>query len=109
MEAKPRRSLPEVADVVRHEYIGRAVDRRLEDEFIVWIRQLWTPSEVDALGFLIAGSTLGAQNQPLPNQESFLMETRQHLQADSTPQSSYVYAETRRALKLDKGGRARGE
>ena len=36
-----------------------------------------------ALGFLIAGSTLGAQNRPLPDQESFLIETRKHLQTDS--------------------------
>jgi hypothetical protein len=61
------------------------------------------------LGFLIAGSTSGAQNQPLPDQESFLIETRKHLQTDSTLQSSYVYAETRRELKLDKGGRTREE
>ena len=51
-----------------------------------------------ALGFLIAGSTSGAQNRPLPDQESFLMETRKHLQTDSTLQSSYVYVETRREL-----------
>jgi len=62
-----------------------------------------------ALGFLIAGSTLGAQNRPLPDQESFLAETRKHLQTDSTLQSSYVYEETRRELKLDKGGRTRDE
>ena len=62
-----------------------------------------------ALGFLIAGSTLGAQNRPLPDQESFLIETRKHLQTDSTLQSSYVYVETRRELKLDKGGRTREE
>jgi len=62
-----------------------------------------------ALGFLVAGSTLGAENQPLPDQESFLIETRKHLQTDSTLQSSYVYMETRRALKLDKGGRTREE
>jgi hypothetical protein len=62
-----------------------------------------------ALGFLIAGSTLGAQNQPLPNQDSFLTETRKHLQTDSTLQSSYVYVETRRELKLDKGGRTNEE
>jgi hypothetical protein len=62
-----------------------------------------------ALGFLIAGSTLGAQNRPLPDQESFLTETRKHLQTDSTLQSSYVYVETRRELKLDKGGRTREE
>ena len=60
-------------------------------------------------GFLIAGSTFAAQNRPLPNQESFLMETRKHLQTDSTLQSGYVYVETRRELKLDKGKRTRQE
>ena len=62
-----------------------------------------------ALGFLIAGATLGAQERPLPNQESFLSETRKKLQTDSTLQSSYVYAETRRERKLDKSGRTREE
>jgi len=62
-----------------------------------------------ALGFPIAGSTLGAQNRPLPDQQSFLTETRTHLQTDSTLQSSYVYVETRREQKLDKGGRTREE
>ena len=62
-----------------------------------------------ALGLLIAGSTLAAQNPPLPDQESFLVETRKHLQTDSTLQSSYVYVETRRERKLDKGGRTREE
>ena len=61
------------------------------------------------LGFPIAGSTLDAQNQPLPDQASFLLETRKHLQTDSTLQSNYVYAETRRELKLDKAGRTREE
>src|SRR6185436_8168464 len=62
-----------------------------------------------ALGILIAGSTLGAQNRPLPDQESFLSETRKHLQTDSALQSSYVYVETRRELKLDKDGRTKEE
>ena len=62
-----------------------------------------------ALGLLIAGSRLAAQNPPLPDQESFLVETRKHLQTDSTLQSSYVYVETRRERKLDKGGRTREE
>ena len=62
-----------------------------------------------ALGLLIGGSTPGAQHRPLPDQESFLVETRKHLQTDSTLQSGYVYMETRRELKLDKGGRTRGE
>ena len=46
--------------------------------------------------FLIAGSTVTAQDQRLPDQESFLTETRKHLQTDSALQSSYVYVETRR-------------
>ena len=62
-----------------------------------------------ALGFLIGGSRFAAQDRPLPDQESFLSETRKHLQTDSTLQSSYVYVETRRELKLDKGGRTREE
>jgi hypothetical protein len=62
-----------------------------------------------ALGFSVAGSTVGAQNQPLPDQESFLIDTRRHLQTDGTLQRSYVYVETRRELKLDKGGRTREE
>jgi hypothetical protein len=62
-----------------------------------------------ALGLLIAGSTPGAQDRPLPDQESFLIETRKHLQTDSTLRSSYVYVETRREQKLDKGGRTREE
>ena len=62
-----------------------------------------------ALGIITAGSTLRAQNRPLPDQESFLIETRKHLQTDSTLQSGYVYVETRRELKLDKGGHTREE
>jgi hypothetical protein len=55
------------------------------------------------------GPALGAQNRPLPDQEAFLAETRKHLQTDSTLQSSYVYVETRRELKLDKHGRTSEE
>ena len=62
-----------------------------------------------ALGFLLAGSTLDAQNRPLPDQEFFLTEARKRLQTDSALQSSYVYVETRREQKLDKGGRSREE
>jgi len=61
------------------------------------------------LGLLLAGSTSAAQNRPLPDQASFLIEARKHLQTDSALQSSYVYVETRRELKLDKGGHTRGE
>jgi len=62
-----------------------------------------------ALALLVAGSTLGAQGQPLPDQESFLLEARKYLQTDSALQSSYVYVETRRELKIDQGGRASKE
>lgn len=62
-----------------------------------------------ALGILIAGSTSGAQQRPLPDQESFLKETRKHLQTDSTLQRSYVYVETRREQKLEKSGRTSEE
>jgi hypothetical protein len=61
-----------------------------------------------ALGLVIATSVLDAQ-RPLPDQESFLKETREHLQTDRTLQSSYVYVETRRELKLDKAGRTTDE
>ena len=61
------------------------------------------------LACLIAGSTLAAQDRPLPDQQSFLAETRKHLQTDSTLQSSYVYVETRREQKLDKHGRTSKE
>ena len=52
---------------------------------------------------------MGAQNQPLPDQETFLKETRKHLQTDTSVQSSYMYVETRREVKLDKDGRTAEE
>lgn len=66
---------------------------------------------MNRIGFalVLAGATLAAQDRPLPDQESFLTETRKHLQTDSTLQSSYVYVETRREQKLDKHGRIRDE
>ena len=57
------------------------------------------------LVFVIAIAAVVAQDRPLPDQATFLAETRKHLQRDSTLQSSYVYVETRRELKLDKNGR----
>ena len=50
-------------------------------------------------------ATLGAQDRPLPDQETFLKETRKHLQTDSSVQRSYMYVETQRVRKLDKDGR----
>ena len=61
------------------------------------------------LAFCITGESMVAQDRPLPDQESFLAETRTHLQTDSALQSSYVYVETRRELKLDKQGRTTDE
>jgi hypothetical protein len=58
---------------------------------------------------VIAVASSAAQDRPLPDQESFLKETRNHLQTDSALQSSYVYVETRREQKLDKQGRVREE
>jgi len=58
---------------------------------------------------LIVASTLAAQDRPLPDHQSFLAETRKHLQTDSALRSSYVYVETRREQKLDKHGRASEE
>jgi hypothetical protein len=65
---------------------------------------------VITIGLALSGAaTLVAQDRPLPEQGAFLAETRKHLQTDSTLQSSYVYVETRRELKLDKHGRTSGE
>lgn len=61
------------------------------------------------LVLVIAAASSAAQDRPLPDQESFLKETRKHLQTDSALQSSYVYVETRRERKLDKQGRVREE
>jgi len=58
---------------------------------------------------LVTGAGPALQERPLPDQASFLAETRKHLQTDSTLQSSYVYVETRRELKLDKDGRTTDE
>ena len=54
-------------------------------------------------------ATLGAQDRPLPDQETFLKETRKHLQTDSSVQRSYMYVETQRLRKLDKDGRTAAE
>ena len=58
------------------------------------------------LGFAaLSIGVLGAQDRPLPDQNTFLKETRKHLQRDSSVQRSYTYVETRREVKLDKDGR----
>jgi hypothetical protein len=59
------------------------------------------------LSLALAGSSLTAlsQERPLPDQQAFLEEVRKRLQTDEALQSGYTYVETRRELKLDKGGR----
>jgi hypothetical protein len=52
---------------------------------------------------------LEAQERPLPDQAAFLKETRKHLQTDTSVQSSYMYVETQREVKLDKNGRTTEE
>jgi len=65
-----------------------------------------TRSLVGVLWLLGAVTVVGAaQQRPLPDQESFLQETRKHLQTDTSLQSSYMYVETRHERKLDKQGR----
>src|SRR5215213_2775884 len=54
---------------------------------------------------LLSATALVAQEQRLPEQESFLLEVRTRLQKDSTLQSGYIYVETRREQKLDGRGR----
>jgi hypothetical protein len=62
-----------------------------------------------ACGFTAFSLTLGAQERPLPDQTAFLKETRRHLQTDTSVQSSYMYIETQREVKLDKNGRTTEE
>ena len=52
---------------------------------------------------------LSAQDRPLPDRDTFLKETRKHLQTDTSVQSSYMYLETQREVKLDKDGRTQEE
>ena len=63
-----------------------------------------------ALGWVaLSIGAVGAQERPLPDQTQFLKETRKHLQTDTSVQSSYMYVETQREVKLDKNGRKQEE
>jgi hypothetical protein len=62
-----------------------------------------TPALMSVACLLVVAVT--AQERPLPEREAFLREARQHLQTDTSLQSSYVYVETRREQKLDERGR----
>ena len=67
-------------------------------------------STLIAFAFSLLGlTTVFGQQRPLPNADSFLQETKKHLQTDSTLQSSYSYVETRRVLRIDSRGQATGE
>jgi len=57
----------------------------------------------------LCGTVVGAQDRPLPDQQSFLREARKHLQTDTSLQSSYMYVENRRERKLDKQDRVKEE
>ena len=57
----------------------------------------------------LCGTVVGAQDRPLPDQQSFLREARKHLQTDTSLQSSYMYVENRRERKLDKQERVKEE
>jgi hypothetical protein len=61
-----------------------------------------------ALLCLVAPATR-AQQRPLPADQAFLQQVRQHLQPDDVRQSGYMYLETRREQKLDKSGRPTNE
>ncbi len=54
-------------------------------------------------------AALAAQQRPLPDPQQFVRETRSRLETDDQRQSGYVYVETRRVQKLDKGGRPTSE
>src|SRR5690242_7526040 len=58
---------------------------------------------------LLSANALVAQERSLPDQASFLRETRKRLQPDSSIQSSYVYLETRHEQTLGNDGRVREE
>jgi len=58
---------------------------------------------------LLVAPPLVAQQRPLPDQQAFLREVRQHLDTDDDRQSGYMYVETRREQKLDKAGQPTGE
>src|SRR5262245_30553564 len=52
---------------------------------------------------------LTAQQQPLPDQQTFFQEVRKHLESDEFRQLGYMFVETRRDRKLDKAGQPTGE
>jgi len=57
----------------------------------------------------LLATALAAQQQPLPDQRTFLQEVRKHLDTDEFRQLGYMYVETRRDRKLDKAGQPTGE
>ena len=58
---------------------------------------------------ILSVAAVGAQDQPLPDRETFLRDVRAKLRTDSSLQSSYIYTETRREQKLDDRGRVVNE
>ena len=67
------------------------------------------PRFVAAVVLCLTASVSAAAQQPLPDQQQFLVEVRKRLDTNDQRQSGYMYLETRREQKLDKAGRTTGE
>ena len=67
------------------------------------------PRFVAAVVLCLTASVSAAPQQPLPDQQQFLVEVRKRLDTNDQRQSGYMYLETRREQKLDKAGRTTGE
>ena len=63
---------------------------------------------VAAVLLCLIATPLPAQERPLPDQHAFFQEIRRRLDTDDDRQAGYMYVETRREKKLDKGGQAVG-
>jgi hypothetical protein len=71
------------------------------------LRQLFCAVGVVVTAASFAGRA--AQERPLPDLGSFLVQARTRLQTDDERQRSYIYVETWRKQKLDGAGKPRGE
>jgi hypothetical protein len=61
-----------------------------------------------ALALLLL-ATAGAQERPLPNQDTFAAEVKKHLATDEERQSGYMFIERRSEQKVDSSGRPTSE
>ena len=58
---------------------------------------------------LLFAAGLAAQDQPLPDYETFAAQVKKHLATDEERQSGYMFLERRTEQKLDSGGRTTSE